>query len=238
VLEEQADQSWDAVIAAARELQSSGSNDVLQHIVDIAVTRLDGCSRAGVSVDRNGRLSSPIVSDADVLAIDALQYSIESGPCVEAMRGTQVSVDAPDLANDERFQPFGAEAARSNCRAVLSHRLHGDARTLGSLNFYSTVAHGFSDDDRRRAGSLAALASLAFHAMVVQEDAEGLREAILSRDVIGQAKGILMQRHGVSADEAFTQLQSTSQARNVKLRDVAREIVESVAVGRASWGEQ
>jgi hypothetical protein len=147
------------------------------------------------------------------------------------MRGSDVMVLAPDLANDARFQPFGTEAAAEGCRAALAHRLYVDTQSLGSLNLYSETVDGFSDDDAGRAIVLAALASLALHAMLLALDHEGLREAVLSRDVIGQAKGILMVREGIDADQAFTQLQRLSQSRNIKLRDVAGSIVEEVVAG-------
>ena len=83
---------------------------------------------------------------------------------------------------------------------------------------------------------LAALASLALHAMLLALDHEGLREAVLSRDVIGQAKGILMLREGIDADGAFAELQQLSQSQNIKLRDVAGSIVEEVVAAASRHG--
>jgi GAF domain-containing protein len=231
VAAESAHSPLEAVAAAARGLQTASSDDLMQQIVDISVASIDGCTFAGVSTIRNGRPVSPVVSDPHVLTIDELQYTLDVGPCLEAMRGSDVMVLAPDLANDDRFQSFGAQAATQGCRAVLAHRLYVDSQSLGSLNLYSDTVGGFSDDDAGRAIVLAALASLALHAMLLALDHEGLREAVLSRDVIGQAKGILMVREGIDADQAFAQLQHLSQSRNIKLRDVAGTIVEDVVVG-------
>src|SRR4051794_19341642 len=103
--------SLDVLDAAARQLQAAGTDeDLLRHIVDIAVATIERCAYAGVSTDRDGRPQSPVVSDPAVLAIDSLQYSLNQGPCVDAMRGPDAFVDAPDLEHDERFGPFGAEA--------------------------------------------------------------------------------------------------------------------------------
>ena len=232
--DESAGSSLDVVAAAARELQTASADDLMQQIVDIAVASIEGCRYAGVSMMRNGRPVSPVVSKPEVLAIDELQYEIGIGPCLEAMRGNEVMVLAPDLAEDPRFQPFGAQAAEQGCRAVLAHRLYVDSQSMGSLNLYSGTVGGFSADDERRATVLAALASLALHAMLLALDHEGLREAVLSRDVIGQAKGILMVREGIDADQAFSELQKLSQSRNVKLRDIAGEIVEAAVAAEST----
>jgi GAF domain-containing protein len=218
----------DVLAAAARQLQSAGSaDDLLTQIVDIAVATIEGSAYAGISVDRGGRAQSPVVSDPAVLMIDALQYSIGEGPCLAAMRGPDVFVDAPDLEHDARFGTFGPEAARQGCRAVLAHRLYVDSQTLGSLNLYAQDAGSYTDEDRRRSVVLAALASLALNAMRLEADSEGLHEALRSRDVIGQAKGVLMEREGLSEDDAFERLRQMSQAENRKLRDVADHLVET-----------
>jgi GAF domain-containing protein len=216
----------EALAFAARQLQNAGTrDDLLQQIVDAAVQTLAGCRYAGVSVDRDGRPQSPVVSDPAVHDIDALQYSMNRGPCVDAMRGPEVFIDAPDLEHDPRYEGFGAEAARRGCRAILAHRLYVDSRTLGSLNLYADTTHAYTDDDRRRAVVLAGLVSLALNAMRLEAEGEGLREALHARDVIGQAKGILMAREHLDNEQAFERLRQTSMAQNRKLRDVAQQLV-------------
>jgi GAF domain-containing protein len=224
----------DALATAARQLQSAASNDeLLQRIVDMAVLSLAGCDYAGVSVDRDGRPQSPTVSDPQVLAIDSLQYSIATGPCLQAMRGSDVLVDVPDLEHDQRFVPFGEEAAKAGCRAALAHRLYVDSQTLGSLNLYASKRDAFTDDDRTLSVILSALASMALNMTRLEIDGDGLREAVFSRDVIGQAKGILMEREHLSADKAFARLNQQSQDQNVKLRDVAQQLVNESEPGRS-----
>ena len=225
----------DALATAARQLQSAASNDqLLQRIVDIAVASIAGCDYAGISVDRAGKVSSPTVSDPQVLAIDALQYAIDSGPCLQAMRGDEVFIDAPALEHDPRFVPFGDEAAKAGCRSVLAHRLYVDSHGLGSLNLYASQPHAFTDYDRTQSVVLSALASLALNMTLLEIDGEGLREAVLTRDVIGQAKGILMEREHVNADEAFAKLRQQSQDQNVKLRDIAQQVIDSSGAGGSS----
>jgi hypothetical protein len=142
------------------------------------------------------------------------------------MRGPDVFVEAPDLEHDDRFVPFGGEAAKSGCRAVLAHRLYVDSETLGSLNLYAAEPQLYTDESRRSSVVLSALASLALNMLRLEYDGEGLREAVQSRDVIGQAKGILMERENLSADDAFATLRHTSQSRNVKVRDLAQQLVD------------
>ena len=213
--------SLELLVVAARQIQESGSSsdDVLREIVDIAVATLDGCDFAGITTEREGRVQSPVVSNPKVLAIDALQYQIDVGPCLLAMRGPDPLVDAPDLESDLRFVPFGKEAAKNDCRAVLAHRLFVDTQTLGSLNLYSRSKDSFTHDDRRRAALLSSLASMSLNVLRLETDGEGLREAVQSRDVIGQAKGILMERENIDADTAFGRLRDQSQRDNVKLRE-------------------
>lgn len=215
----------DALVEASRVLQTAANREgVLQTIVDVCVDALSGCTYAGISTDQNGRPNSPVVSDPAVLRIDAGQYSLGVGPCLLAMRGPDEFVESADLEHDERFEPFGKQAAQDNCRSVLAHRLYVDSHTLGSLNLYATEAHAFDHEDRRRSFVLAGLASLALAVAELEFDAEGLREAIESRDVIGQAKGVLMERHSMTADDAFEQLREESQRRNIRLRLLAEQL--------------
>jgi hypothetical protein len=226
--------SLEALALAAQQLQTAGpSEGLLRHIVEMAVATVDGCRYAGISTDRNGRVSSPVVSDPAVLEIDALQYSINTGPCLLAMRGPDAFVDAPHLEHDPRFVHFGEAAAAAGCHAVIAHRLYVDSQTLGSLNLYAVAPDAYSEADRQRSVILAGLASLALNMMRLEIDGDGLRAAVQSRDLIGQAKGILMERNQMGADEAFEALREESQRQNLKLREVA----EQIADGRAGAQE-
>ena len=217
----------DALAEASRVLQTAANREgVLQTIVDVCVDALAGCAYAGISTDQNGRPNSPVVSDPAVLRIDAGQYSLGAGPCLLAMRGPDEFVESADLEHDERFGLFGKQAAADNCRSVLAHRLYVDSRTLGSLNLYATEVDAFDHEDRRRSFVLAGLASLALAVAELEFDAEGLRQAIESRDVIGQAKGVLMERHGMTADEAFQHLRAESQRRNLRLHVLAEQLTQ------------
>jgi AmiR/NasT family two-component response regulator len=102
----------------------------------------------------------------------------------------------------------------------------------GALNAYASATDAFADDDRQIGLIIADHAALALDYARVRDEAEReageLRTALQSRDVIGQAKGILMERSGLDADEAFAVLRLLSQRRNVKLREVAADVAKSV----------
>lgn len=165
-------------------------------------------------------------------SIDGAQLQAGEGTCLTAYRTGSVQV-CEDLGHDERWPALAALALPLGVRAVLACPIRTDRHSLGVLNIYSREESAFDDRDRQVADLLVS-AVLA----VVQETRDRheltelsrqLREALESRAVIDQAKGILMSRHRVDADAAFTQLVSASRRSNVKVRDVARVVIESAS---------
>ncbi|MGH3880676.1 MAG: ANTAR domain-containing protein [Actinophytocola sp.] len=178
----------------------------------------------------DGEFHTPIRTDPVAVELDRLQYALDEGPCLDAARasGPAVAV-SEDLAVERAWPRFGPAAAAHGMRSVLATALLADARPShldGALNIYSREPGGITVADRDTALILASHASLALassEAVTLQElQAAQLRRAIDSRDVIGQAKGILMQRRGITADEAFDLLRDLSQRLNVKVTDLAR----------------
>jgi GAF domain-containing protein len=135
-----------------------------------------------------------------------------------------------DTGRDERWPRFSAEAARLNVRSMLCVPLWIDERGLGALSLYADQAAAFSDPHERVTVLLATFAALA---LAEAQRADQLHDALGNRDVIGQAKGILMERHGVTADAAFGVLSRVSQAENLKLAEIARQFV---ATGKLPGG--
>ena len=121
-------------------------------------------------------------------------------------------------------------------RSVASDPLMVGGRVVGSINVYADAPQAFTPDDRSAAGVIAAHASLILATLELVESSEAkvaqLQEALTSRDVIGQAKGILIEREGCSADEAFEMLKTASQTVNRKLRLVAADVVSEAEKGR------
>jgi hypothetical protein len=211
--------------AALRELASRQEVDeTLQFAVDLATELVRGCELADVMFLRKGGLTTPVSSDQLARKIDRIQQETDEGPCLSAARAHPVVV-SDELATDERWPAFGPRAvAEAGVHSALSFQLYlprngGDR--YGALNLYSTSASAFVEESIALGEVFAAQCTTTLAAAIAREGAEA---ALASRDLIGQAKGILMATEQVSAEEAFELLRRTSQDRNVKLRDVADHV--------------
>ncbi|HLS44249.1 MAG TPA: GAF and ANTAR domain-containing protein [Ornithinicoccus sp.] len=204
----------------------------LQRIVELAVETVPGCEWAGVSL-RTSRSPAEAVAATHqmVYEADKLQEELQEGPCFDTSQDDELHISA-DLATDQRWPTWGPRAAQQGIRSVLSVQLRGaDDDLLGALNLYSGGAGAFSRADLDDA---LLFASHAGGALAQSRELTGLREALRSRHLIGVAQGMLMQRYHVTLDQAFAILSRHSQQRNVKLRDVAAEIVESGSLGEGT----
>lgn len=211
-------------------LDASTAADVLDQVVQSAHRALPGADLVSVTLRTpDGDFHTPTETDPVATELDQMQYKTGEGPCVDAavMSGPG-HVRSDDLAAEPAWPTFGPFAAGRGLTAVLSTTLLPDARPprlSGALNIYARHPGALDADAQETALLLATHASLAL-AGVEAVTRAGLREtqlrkAIDSRDVIGQAKGILMNRRGIDADEAFDLLRRTSQELNVKLADLA-----------------
>jgi len=214
----------------ARILMSAGSvSDTLNSIVDLAVATIDGCDFAGLFLIEGGVVSTPVHTDPIVVEVDALQHLTGQGPCLDAITYRLIFY-ADDLGDDQRWPHFGPQATTVGIRSVLALPLADDARQ-GALNLYARYPSAFGVVDRGKAVILASLATLALSFAHSHEDDEcrvdNLQAALISRELIGQAEGILMQRERVNAIEAFNILRRASQHLNVKLREVAQRLVDT-----------
>jgi GAF domain-containing protein len=162
--------------------------------------------------------------------LDEVQYAQDAGPCLEAAT-TGHLVELPDTATEQRWVPFPELAAAEGCRSVLSFPLPRQELISGGLNVYARTTRPLDERTRRLAARFAAYAVVPVSNMYLYqsavERAEHLRAALDSRAVIDQAKGILMERHKLSADQAFTTLARVSMRTNRKVRDVAEWFVET-----------
>ncbi|WNV86061.1 GAF and ANTAR domain-containing protein [Umezawaea sp. Da 62-37] len=204
--------------------------EALERVVAAAVAVIPGVDVASVTMRApDGTFHTPIETHELALDLDQVQYATGEGPCVDAARmpGPALAYSG-DLAADPNWPVFGPAAAARGMRSLLSTTVLPNVRPpqlSGALNLYSGERHGFTAADRDTALLLATHATLALMATTALTNAElnaaELRKAIDSRDVIGQAKGILMHRRGITADEAFEVLRKTSQNLNVKLAELA-----------------
>ena len=214
----------------ARALFSAGStSETLQLVVDLAVGTIDGCDFAGIFVLDEETVTTAVHTDPVVVAVDGLQHQAGEGPCLDAInRGG--TFYAGDLTDDTRWGLFGPQATAAGVRSALAFRLSANG-TLGALNLYARYPQAFGVIDRAKGLILAALASLAIAAAEAHDDqerrADNLQAALVTREVIGQAQGILIERERITADQAFDILRRASQHLNIKLRDVAQTLVDT-----------
>lgn len=203
-------------------------SDLLDVVVNLAVSAVEGITGASVSVVHRDteRLETSNATSADIRRVDEAQYDKGEGPCVEAIRtGTETTIEIPT----RRWPEFSDSAAAAGVRSVQSYPLAVDGRTLGALNCYSTSETALAAAATRVVRDLASQAAVvlanATALAVAEMTNRQLQEALETRDLIGQAKGILMARQNIDADAAFDILRRASQRSNRKLRDIAAEIL-------------
>jgi GAF domain-containing protein len=211
------------ILARALRVKNAGLQPTLEAIAATAVTMLSPASYSGLTILAHGELIPRATTGEPPLLLDRLQQKLGDGPCVRAAKHQSV-FRIEDTHEDDRWPEFCAEAARLKVRSMLCVPLWVDERGLGALSLYASQAAAFSDLHERVTVLLATFAALA---LAEAQRADQMNEALGNRDVIGQAKGILMERHRVTAEAAFGVLSRVSQAENMKLAEIARRFVES-----------
>lgn len=209
-------------------LSDEGLDRTLQRVADLAVRTIPGCTAAGVTLLADGRPQTAASTDDAVLEIDRRQYAAGDGPCLDALRHRRINRANADVAR-QRWPAFAAEANRLGIRSFLAAPLVAGNDPLGSMNLYSASVEGFEALDDALVALFCGQAAVALANSQLYKSAltlnDQLRSAMESRAAIEQAKGMLMERHGVGPAEAFALLRERSQRGNRKLRDVAEELV-------------
>ena len=216
---------------AERLSASLGPADLDQTLANItaaAVEVLPDVTMSSISVKHaDGTLETVAPTDELLSEVDAKQYELQEGPCYEAAVDT-ATVIASDLATDERFPRYREVAVAAGIRAQVGVRLFDAEDAQGALNLYSDRVGAFDD--------LGSLADLFRHqsavAVAYAHEVQNLRDAVRTRQLIGQAVGIVMERYGLDDSRAFAFLARLSQNRNVKLRVVAQELVDDTGKAR------
>lgn len=208
----------------ARSMQAEPDvGTTLRAIVKAAAEYVPGAEHAGVALVERGRIRTVEPTSQLVEIIDQLQYDLHEGPCVDAITDHE-TFRVGDVGTEPRWPSFGPAAAGHGIHSLMSYRLFVTDRTLGALNFYSSRVDAF--DDRVEADGRLFAAHAAIALVGAQREAQ-LGVALENRDLIGTAKGILMERHGVDAAAAFRMLVEASQTANMKLHQVAAWLVET-----------
>ena len=197
------------------------STRVVAAICNAAIDLIVGARWAGISLTARRGVSAEVPTDAIAASLDHVQTDLREGPalCAVAKRRT---VHAEDLSVETRWPRFTPTAMRLGVRSVLSLDLNAAGKSLGALNLYGAEPGAFTADAVSNGEILAKHAAVALADTVA---AEHLQAAVASRDVIGQAKGILMHRDRLTGAQAFAVLTRASQETNIRLADVARMFV-------------
>jgi GAF domain-containing protein len=213
-----------ALTEAARALDGPRSlEESLDAIVEAARSTVPGFDHVGVSLTHgDGRIETMAGTDQLVWELDDLQYRLRQGPCVSAIESEPV-VLVEHARHEQRWPQYIPEAVGMGLRAQLGIRLYTDsAGTLGGLNLYSTENEVVDSSAVEIAELFATHAAIAL-GRAQQE--HGLNEALMTRKLIGQAIGIIMERYGIDDDRAFHFLIRASNTSNTKLRALAEEVV-------------
>ncbi|MCU1497927.1 MAG: response regulator with putative antiterminator output domain [Acidimicrobiales bacterium] len=212
-----------------------GVQETLAAIISLAVENVAGCEFAGITILERRTITSPVATDAVPRIVDAIQAEVDEGPCLDAIREHRVFLTA-DLTLEERWPRFATRAHReTGVTSILSIRLFVERSTLGALNLYSTAADAFDDTDIAVGSVFAAHAAVALSS--AQREADLERKAA-SRNLIGEAKGILMARSNIDEDQAFHLLRRASQRLNIKLTAVADQLVHPLDAAQAAQADQ
>ncbi len=221
-LETLGDSAFDAleVLSRALHLREAHLEDTLNAVLESATSVIRSAGHAGLNLYAKGRFTPQATVGSAPPPLDDLQQRTGEGPCIESSR-SQITIDIDDMQSDSRWPKFAAAAVTEGVHSMLCLPLWVTNETLGSLSLYGTAPHAFRAADRRLAELFATHAALA---LASAQRTDQLRRAMASRDAIGQAKGILMERHRVTADQAFLLLKEQSQRVNRKLVDVAETV--------------
>ena len=209
----------------ARELAAADSVDeVLHRTVVLGQRYLDGCDGVSVMLIRKGGRATVPAASSD-LAHDAAvaQFAADEGPCFSAIADHE-PMASHDLREERRWPAYRVRALELGVRSLLDVRLFAREDTMGALGCYSTAPGTFDGDAAIYAQVFASHAAVALKAAISES---GLASALRSRDVNGQAKGVIMEREGVTAEGALERLRQLSQDRQQPLRDLADEIVRT-----------
>jgi GAF domain-containing protein len=210
-----------------RELSMDG---LLQTVADLAKTVMPGNPETSVSLLVGDRPATVASTSQLATDLDEAQYDKDYGPCLHAARSGELT-EIPDTRTENRWPAYTPRAVEHGNFSSLSVPLSidVDAKVTGALNIYARRAHAFDEASRAVATRFAPYAAVSAGNLYTYQSAramaDNLQTALESRAVIDQAKGILMERHKLTADQAFQTLARASMNSNRKLRDVADYLV-------------
>ncbi len=205
--------------AAPRSMEN-----VLSDVTTAALELIPGADTAGVLlIGKGGKWDSVAGTDDLPHRLDELQMTFGEGPCVEAALD-EVIVRTDDFREEARWPKYSAAVVDIGVLSGVSFKLYTANRTAGALNLFAFKAHAF-DGESETLGTV--LAAHAAAAILASREGEELQSAVSTRDRIGQAKGIIMERYDVDDVRAFEMLRKLSQDSNTRLVDIAQRVIDT-----------
>jgi GAF domain-containing protein len=206
-------------VAAPRSVEA-----VLSDVTAAALELIPGAETAGVLLIAKGGKFESLAGTSDLPhQLDELQMKYNEGPCVEAALD-ELIVRTDDFREEQRWPRYSEGVVEIGVLSGLSFKLYTSDRTAGALNLFSFKPNAF-DAEAETIGAV--LAAHAAAAILASRQGQQLESALSTRDRIGQAKGIVMERYGVDDVRAFDMLRRLSQESNTKLVDIARRVIET-----------
>jgi GAF domain-containing protein len=198
--------------------------DVLTGVTKTVLEVISGADAAGFLLFTKGEKYETQAATTDLMfELDRLQVKYGEGPCVEAAID-ELIVRTDDFQREQRWPNYSAEVLKLGLRSALSFKLYTTNRNAGALNIFAFEPNAFDAEDEAVGSVLAAHAAAA---ILASRQGDQLQSALSNRDVIGQAKGVIMERYKVDAIRAFEMLRELSQSANEKLVDVAARVIET-----------
>lgn len=219
------DQLADRLSQLARSLeQQPDAAETLDAVVHAAVDTVPGAQHASISAIRKRRVVETRASTGELpRAVDQAQYDTGQGPCLDTLY-EQDTVRLPDLVAEQRWPDFTKRAIELGVGSMLAVQLFVEGDDLGALNLHSEHQAAFDEEAEHVALLFASHAAVA---MSAAQQKQQLRRAVTTRQLIGQAQGILIERFKISDEQAFGLLVRASQDTNRKLVEIAADLVRS-----------
>jgi transcriptional regulator with GAF, ATPase, and Fis domain len=207
-----------------RQRETGHADDVLDELTQNATRFVPGAQHAGLSlVGRHGSIETVAYTHKYAVMLDDIQRRRREGPGLAAWEHQVIRID--DLADEQRWPKYRRDAiAATAVRSILSLQLFADLKHMGALNLYAESPNVFDDESVQLGVIFATHTALAWN--IVRRD-EQFKNALASRDIIGQAKGMIMERFNIDATQAFELLKRLSQTSNAPVAEVARGLVHA-----------
>jgi hypothetical protein len=218
------------LVQALHGRSEADSDTVLAELAEHAAVEVPGAQYAGITLTRNAKnIETPAATHMYPVLLDKIQQRHRQGPCLTAAWQEKI-VEVPDLENDERFPLYRRDAlAETPIRSIMAFQMFIADENMGALNVYAEKPNAFDAASRAIGLVFAAHTSVAWNTARREDQ---FRRALASRDVIGQAKGMVMERYGVDAVQAFDLLRKLSQDSNVPLIRIATDLVANADTSR------